>query len=364
MPFTDASLPYLRKFVEMVHQEKLKVCLYYTLRELSVHTPEFWAMASLRGEIFFPGPGKEARPVTAPMGPHPYFQQNCNFPYLSAWAETIKEGPYAGVLDLALETTPDARRLENYFLEGLRYLLERCPIDGLYLDDTSLTREGFQRLIRVFRAVRGCDPILTLHSWNSFNDTRLFYGNSSPVLRDMAFYPFLTSLWLGESFDYEAASPEYYLSEISGLPFGLMSEMLSGGGNPWRGMLFGMTGRYGWLADPRPLWELFDFMDLPSCRMITFCDRTPAVQCSVPQIKATLYVHPDGQRALLVAASWSNREEHVQFVFDRQQLPERLRFFRSFRAPEVRSLQSSGSYPASSAITIQPGRGAFLLLET
>ena len=32
--------------------------------------------------------------------------------------------------------------------------------------------------------------------------------------------PYVTDLWLGESFDYEAASPEYYLTEISGLPFG------------------------------------------------------------------------------------------------------------------------------------------------
>ena len=286
LPYTAASLPYLQQFVEQAHREELKVCLYYTIRELSVHAPEFWAFAAMRGEILFPGPGNEARPETAPMGAHPYLQTNCRFGYLSAWAEAVKEGPHAGELDLAVETAP-GRRFENYYLEGLRYLLERCPIDGLYLDDISLSREGFRRLGTIFRSIRKCEPILNLHSWNSYNPRFPNYGNASPVLRDLHFYPFLSSLWIGEAFDYEGTSPDYYLTEISGLPFGLMSEMLDRGGNPWRGMLFAMTGRLGWLADPRPLWKLFDSFDLAHSRMITFCDAAPAVRCSAPAVDSS-----------------------------------------------------------------------------
>jgi len=39
-------------------------------------------------------------------------------------------------------------------------------------------------------------------------------------------------LWFGEGFKYDAMSPEQWLVECSGIPFGLMGDMLEGGGNP------------------------------------------------------------------------------------------------------------------------------------
>lgn len=360
-PFCDVSLKYLQEFVETAHREKLQVCLYYTTRELSLHVPEFWALASLRGKVIYPGPGREARPVTAPMGAHPYIQNNCRFGYIPAWAEAVKEGPCAGKLDLALETTP-GKMLDNYYSEGLRYLLERCPIDGLYLDDTATGREGFRRIVKIFRDIRKKDPILNLHSWNPYNPERQNYGNISPMVRDSDIYSFLSSLWIGESFDYEWGSPEYYLTEISGLPFGLMSEMLYRGGNPWRGMLFAMTGRYGWLADPRPLWKMFESFDLAHARMTTCFDRHPAVESSAAGVKATLYIHPAGG-VLLAAASWSSKVEKVRFKFDLTQLPENLRSFTGFTAVAVEGLQDAAVFAADEEITIAPNKGVWLILE-
>ena len=74
--------------------------------------------------------------------------------------------------------------------------------------------------------------------------------------------PFVDSLWFGESFRYNTP-PDYWLTELSGLPYGLFSDMLGGdchsdthcqassGPNPHRGMIFGMTSRFdepGWVA--------------------------------------------------------------------------------------------------------------------
>ena len=49
----------------------------------------------------------------------------------------------------------------------------------------------------------------------------------------------------------------FFLTEVSGIPFGLMGEMLQDGGNAWRGMIYGMTNRMPWSdnADPRPILE-------------------------------------------------------------------------------------------------------------
>ena len=60
--------------------------------------------------------------------------------------------------------------------------------------------------------------------------------------------------------DYENNPADFFLTEVSGIPFGLIGEMLQGGGNPWRGMIFGMTNRMPWSdnADPRPIWKAWD----------------------------------------------------------------------------------------------------------
>ncbi len=345
-PFTNVSLPKLSDFVERAHRHGLKVLCYYTIRELTAHAPEFQAFRSLGDEIFYPGPGETARPCTNPSGPHPWFCETLGRDFLPAWAEVVKNGELSGLLDLALITTPGGR-LENFYLEGLRYLLERCPLDGLYLDDSSLSADGFRRLRRIFRKYRNCDPILDFHAWNPFPFQRKRnFGNSSVLYRDMEKLPYVTDLWLGESFDYEAASPEYYLTEISGLPFGLTGEMLRNGGNPWRGILFGMTSRYGWSGDPRALWHFFDEFGMDGLRM-EFDFDTPSLKMSNPQIHAARFSNAQGKQ-LLALASWSPGKICITLE-------------EGWKAPEIPDFQNAAEYPAGMPIPLDPGKGLLLL---
>ena len=46
------------------------------------------------------------------------------------------------------------------------------------------------------------------------------------MLLNMAHLSFIDSLWIGEAYDYVNSDMDYYLVEIAGLPFGLMSDML------------------------------------------------------------------------------------------------------------------------------------------
>ena len=45
-------------------------------------------------------------------------------------------------------------------------------------------------------------------------------------IADLELYPFIDSLWYGEGFDYETASPAYWLAEMSGIPHGLNADLL------------------------------------------------------------------------------------------------------------------------------------------
>ena len=47
----------LSAYVREAHARQMKVKLYYTIRELSDYTAEFWALRSLGNEVFINGPG-------------------------------------------------------------------------------------------------------------------------------------------------------------------------------------------------------------------------------------------------------------------------------------------------------------------
>src|SRR6202035_2453117 len=99
--------------------------------------------------------------------------------------------------------------------------------------------------------------------------------------------------------------PDFFLTEVSGIPFGLMGEMLEGGGNPWRGMVYGMTNRMPWTenADPRPIWRLWDTFGMSGTRMIGHLDPGFPVKTEYPGVAGTVF---GAKAAALVSlASWA-----------------------------------------------------------
>ena len=114
--------------------------------------------------------------------------------------------------------------------------------------------------------------------------------------------PYTDRLWLGEYFDYDNTDTAYWLVEVSGIPFGLMGEMLEGGGNPWRGLVFGMTGRAGaWTTGPcGPSWAEHGLADAP---MTGHWAAEVPVRSSHPDVLATSWITPSGLVTAL--ASWA-----------------------------------------------------------
>ncbi len=348
-PFSEKSLPLLQKFVTRAHEEGFKVLFYYTIRELTVHAPEFKALYSLKGEIFFPWQDNGKWPVTTPAeGPDPWFKEHLEYGFIPAWTEVIKSGPLHGIPDRSLITTPRSR-LENFFLEGLRFLLERCPIDGLYLDDCDLSDIGMIRLQRIFRKYRGIEPILDFHAWESFNSAY------SIPLRDAERFPSLTRLWLGEGVKYDLESYENWLIRLSGLPFGLTSEML-GKGNPWLGLLFGMTNRYGWMGDPSELWKVFDQFGISDAEMMLDAV-SDEIGTDTPDVHATIWRKQDGS-AMIAIASWSEKEETVHL-----KLPAAL-CESPLHQPAIIGFQDAAEYAAGTSFHIQPKQGLLLFAKT
>lgn len=264
-PFLTADK--LSAFCNEAHARKQRVKFYYTVRELSNWTPELFALRSLGNEILLSGKG----------GGYPWLEEHLAGDYWQAWYE--KKADDASLLNATKS------RWDNYYIEGLRWLVEKAGCDGLYLDDISYDRSVMRRARKVLDRYCPRGGRIDLHSWNELN-ARPGFANCVNVFMDSV--PFVDRLWFGEGHHYAGPPPEHMLVEISGIPFGLMGEMLEGGGNVWLGLTCGMTGRLGWGGHPQPVWLLWDRFGAADAEFIGWwaddcpvASANPNVKCSV-----------------------------------------------------------------------------------
>ncbi len=334
-PFFNTELQ--KAYINEAHSKGIKVKLYNTIRELTYKAHELFAFRSLGYEILNDGEG----------GGHSWLQEHLRTHYHSAWHAT-------SVNDAAILNKGNSR-WTNYYIEGVNWLAEQQQIDGLYLDDIAFSRSTVKRLANVLQQHRN-EVVIDLHSANQFNE-RDGYLNSAFLY--MEHMPYITRLWFGEYFEYDLG-PDYWLTEVSGIPFGLTGEMLEGGGHPWRGLLYGMTSRIYGDVDPRPVWKLFDDFKIAESEMLGYWVERSPVKTDVENIKSTVYIHDD--HVLIAIGSWSEMDEMVPLIIDWEALGMDKHKVRLY-SPEIEGLQQYAEFEAEQPIPVERGQGRVLVLE-
>ena len=325
----------LKAFVDKWHARDIKVKIYYTLRELTNHLPEIWFLRSLGNEVLADGPG----------GGYPWLQDHLGGGYLPQWYFRFDDGTVCAAVANSGET-----RWYNFYVEGLSWLTKNIGIDGLYLDDVSYDRRTLQRMRRVMAAARP-DCRIDLHSNTAFS--------IGPATQYAEFFPYVDKLWFGESFQYDEMTPDQWLVQASGIPFGLMGDMLQGGGNPWLGMVYGMTARLPWGGasgpkDPRPVWRVWDDFGIAGARMLGYWDPACPVRTGREDVLATAYVKPG--KALIAIGSWAKQDAEIRLDIDWKALgidPNRA----VLHAPPVPHFQEEKRWQRGDPIPVSPLRG-------
>jgi hypothetical protein len=307
-PYIDENTTALTRLAEDAHQHNKRLKVYYTTRELTKNLPEFWPLFSLNGEVIYPGPGDECRTIINPNGPDEWLKRNLKKEYIPAWLNVIKEGPFKGELDLSVITTPDSR-LNNFYIGGLDWMLGHLGIDGVYIDDSALDRLTVRRARKLIDHYRPQGRI-DFHTWNHFNDMA---GWTNCLNLYMDLLPYFDLIWVGEGRNYDRM-PDHWLIEVSGIPFGLTGQMLNGGGNPWRGMVYAITNRPGWAGDPSHLWKFWDAHQIQDKQMVGYWDKDNPISCTNDSLRVTLY--KGNEESILAVANWGSTDQSGRIIVD------------------------------------------------
>lgn len=337
---TDSMTAFVKKY----HQLGVKTKIYYTIRELSNQCAEIWALRSFGTEIFSDGKG----------GGYPWLREHLVDHYDVQWFTPI-DGYES--CDAAIKTREDSRWY-NYYIEGLRWLVGNVGIDGLYLDDVAYDRNMLKRMRKVMDQVKpGC--LIDLHSNTDFS--------KGPATQYTEFFPYIDKLWFGENFHYDKMQPDNWMVETAGIPFGLMGDMLFSGGNPWRGLVYGMTARDGWptdgkLCNPKPIWKVLDDFGIKKATMLGYWDHKAVISTSDSSVLATAYVNVKKGKLLIAIASWDDKPSKVSLNINWKKLGFHAKG-RQLVAPPIKDFQPGATFEPGDVIEVPPGKGWLLELQ-
>ncbi|MCD6355699.1 MAG: hypothetical protein J7L66_00315, partial [Anaerolineaceae bacterium] len=339
------SVDKMKARVNEAHNANMRLNLYYTVRELSAHAPEVHALLSLDGEIFSPRKPRKNKRNYGTNGGYPWLQEHLDTTYMAGWFASSTECP-------AIVNT-GVSRWHNYYVEGLNWLVENIGIDGIYIDDLAFDRTTMKRVRKVLD--KRPDPFIDLHSANQFNYNDGFANSAFLYLEH---FPYIDRLWFGEYFKYEK-EPDYWMVEVSGLPYGIMGEMLQDGGNLYRGMIYGMTNRAPG-HNPRPIWKVWDDFGITESRMLGYWVPYCPVKPDRDDVKATVYQKE--RKALVSIASWAKNSVNVNLDINWKALgidPDKA----IISAPAVENFQEKAFFNPGELIPVEPGKGWLLIIS-
>jgi hypothetical protein len=320
----------MRGLVDKWHAQNWKVKIYYTVRELSNHLTEIWALRSLGTEVLAGGSG----------GGYQWLQEHLVTNYTPQWYTHLGNGE----VDAAILNGSESRWY-NYYIEGLNWLVKNMDIDGLYLDDVSFDRHILKRMRRVMEMSKP-DCMIDLHSNTAFS-----LGSLNQNLES---FPYIDKIWFGEGFNFDLMPSDFWLTEVSGIPFGVGNDILMHMSvNNRRGMNFAMTHR-GFT----PMWKLWDDFGIADAKMMGFWEKAPVATSDKRNVVVTAYVKKG--KTLLSIGSWVDEPTKVKLTIDWKRLglnPAKVKI----TAPEIRDYQKATTYKVGEAIPLD-AKGDRLLI--
>lgn len=355
-PYLDDNVEDLKRIVDDAHTHGKLMKFYYTTRELTKNIPEFWAFNSLNGEIIYPGPGNDSKTYHLhPNGPAEWLKQNLREKYIPAWYNPIDRGKFKGEIDLSVITTPDSR-LNNFYIAGLDWMIRNMDLDGVYIDDSAIDRTTLRRARKVIDRNRPLGK-MDLHSCNHYDP---YFGYSSCLNMYMDLLPYFDLCWIGEGRNYDRL-PDHWLIEVSGIPFGLPGQMLQGGGNPWRGMVYGITNRLGYGGMPTSvIWEFWDKYHIEEKEMVGYWDKNNPISVNHDKVKATIY--KGAKESIISIASWSDQDVTCKVDINWKKLGYKS-FEYQFNIPEVSGFQTKQLNVDLKGLYIPKGKGYLIVVQ-
>jgi hypothetical protein len=176
----------------------------------------------------------------------------------------------------------------------------------------------------------------------------------------MDLLPYIDLAWVGEGRNYDR-SPDHWLIEVSGIPFGITGQMLHRGGNVWRGLVYGITNRAGYLGiQPTSTWKFWDNHRIQDKKLTGYWENNCPVKCSTPVVVASVY--QSDSELIIPVANWTGRDTPVKLSVNWKKLGFREDHV-EISIPEIQDIQAGQNQISLDKLVIPGGKGLVILVK-
>ena len=258
-PFIPATVALMENYTSQARALGMRTKFYYTIRELSNHAAELFALKAIGGMLVSGDPYKVPQPGYCHdwdcHGGAAWLHQHMVSNYDFCWQQSLSDGEWDGaVCDVGTS------RWFNYYVNGLLWSTRHAPhIDGIYYDGINFDRRSMQRVRKVLNLGAGArgTPLVDIHT-----------GDNGPIApaatRYLSHFAYADSAWNGEGFDWRRG-PVYWLISVSGFIHGIFADRLGRAGYDFKALLYTMYTRN--LNTAPQIWKFWRAVDIGAVDM-------------------------------------------------------------------------------------------------
>ncbi len=331
------------------HRMGLGLGITYGLRDMSTRARETFVFKALGDEIIYRAKTstQTEKVLTDYLGEG----------VVEADKKTFLQGEIGMGKDISYYTTPHSR-MDNFFVEGVNYLINYADLDAISMINPTLTRDTVERVAKCVASKRTGTGVIELGVSNRFN-AKNGYTNSLPVYVDVL--PFINKLYVGDGYDF-SRDADYILTEVSGILYGMSADSHTDAGIT-RSLIYGMMPKYGEdetisraLGD---INKLFNDFDIENAELKGFWDSTNPVKVDNTKVYCTSYINGGNMIAIFYNANdkTTSFEVGVENKFGYTTLGKKV------RAPEIEGLQTAKKVNFGKPLKLKAHQGMIVYVK-
>ncbi len=339
----------LKTLAMEAHRMGLGMGISYGLRDMSTRAQETFAFKALGDEIIYRTEKNE--------GTEKALIDYLGDGVVEADKKTFLQGELGMGKDISYYTTPHSR-IDNFFVEGVNYLVKYADLDAISMVDPTLSRDTVERVAKCVASKRSGRGVIELGVSNRFN-AKNGYTNSLTTYMDVL--PFINKLYMDKGYDF-SRDADYILTEVSGLIYGMSADSHFEAGIT-RSLIYGMMPKFGddetvsrALGD---INKLFKDFDIENAELKGFWDKTNPIKVDNTKVYCTSYIK-DGN---MIAIFYNSNDVTTTFEVGVENKFGYTTLGKKVRAPEIEGLQSARKINFGKPLKLKAHQGMIVYVK-
>lgn len=331
------------------HKHGIGLGINYGLGEMSTRAKETFVYKALGDEIIFRTDKKTdtEKVLTDNLGDGAVESGKITF-----LAEGLGQGK-----DMSYYTVPRSR-IDNFFVEGVNYLINYADLDAISMKNPSITRTTVERVAKSIRNKRTGTGILEMEISSRFNEKNGYVNTLNAYVNVL---PFVNKLYVGKGYDL-GRGPDYVITEASGILYGIGAETHVRAGIT-RSLVYGMMPKYGEdetysraLAD---INKLFAEFGMENATFKGFWDKSNPFKVDNQNVFCSSYING----ADMIAVFYNSNNKTTSFEVGIENKFGYTTLGKKVKAPEIEGLQTARKVNFGKAMKLKAGQGLIVYVK-